>query len=468
MLLCSHNTSRIVISLNNRNKCQKINVSYLVSLYGGIIMDKDLRVAKLKEIKDMQEDCPAMTGIKIKHNGVNKEFNAYRIPLKYLIYNKYNGRIGRQIKSFERQYGELNSENANDKKKIEEFLWLSNKPRNENTLKNILKNEQQKYGIVTSDGKIIDGNRRAMILNRIFSKRDELIQKGHDVNHSEYFTAVILPGDMDAKEIMKLETMYQMGEDEKLGYDAIEKYLKCKDLKEVGFNESDIAEMMGETENQIIEWLKIMALMDDYLEALGYEGIYTRLEKREDQFINLNKAIQKFNIGSAQVDWNYNQSDISDLKSICFDYIRSEYEGKEFRNIMKPSKKDGIFCNKYLWEPFLKEHTVKIESISEPSIDMIREKSPDVELSNLLEARDEDWKSKVEDSLKANLGKSIWALENKNEANRPVELLKKALDSIEAINTEIDAFFCEEVTKLIGEINSRTWELKQIIKRRGK
>ena len=33
---------------------------------------------------------------------------------------------------------------------------------------------QQRYGIVTADGTIVDGNRRAMLLNRLFHKRDEL------------------------------------------------------------------------------------------------------------------------------------------------------------------------------------------------------------------------------------------------------------------------------------------------------
>jgi hypothetical protein len=41
-----------------------------------------------------------------------------------------------------------------------------------------------------------------------------------------------------------------MGEDAKVDYNAIEKYLKCKDLIAYSFTEKEIGKMMGESENQ--------------------------------------------------------------------------------------------------------------------------------------------------------------------------------------------------------------------------
>ena len=95
-----------------------------------------------------------------------------RFPLEYLIYNKYNGRIGSLVKSFEKQNHVLNAENNDDTKLIERFLWESKPERNEFTLNSLVEEGQKQYGIVTNDGVIIDGNRRAMILNKIYLDRE--------------------------------------------------------------------------------------------------------------------------------------------------------------------------------------------------------------------------------------------------------------------------------------------------------
>lgn len=72
-----------------------------------------------------------------------------------------------------------------------------------------------------------------------------------------------------------------MGEDDKLDYNPIEKYLKCKELKHLGFTEKQIAEFMSEKESQIKQWLEILTLMEEYLQEYDYDGIYTRLEKQK-------------------------------------------------------------------------------------------------------------------------------------------------------------------------------------------
>ncbi|AEY64803.1 hypothetical protein [Clostridium sp. BNL1100] len=435
-------------------------------------MEKKERISKLNDIKDQQKDNPAMSGIKIKYNGSVQKFNAFRIPLDCLIFNKYNGRIARFVKSYEKQYHhELDAENPDDEKVIENFLWESNKPKNRITMNNIVMNEQQKYGIVTSDGRIIDGNRRAMILKRIHKNRDEWRKKGHDVGHSEYFTAVILPGDMSPKDIMELETTYQMGEDEKLSYDAIEKYLKCKDLKQAGFNEGDIALMMSETKEKIVEWLEIMKLMDDYLRTKGYEGIYTQLEDSEDLFINLNNTLKRLISGSSQVNWGYNNLNISRLKAVCFDYIRAKYEGKEYRNIIKLSKKDGVFCNKEAWDQFNKEHKESIDKVSkeEKTVEEYIKENPGVDLTRLLKERDSLWKKQVEDNMKENLGKTVAWIQNKNKANEPIELLTKILSIIDLIDPYKPTFYEDtKVEDLVNAINSATYDYKKIIKEKRK
>lgn len=240
-------------------------------------MDAITRKTKLDELKENQLNV-AMTGIPLRYKGTTRTENVYRIPLDYLIYNKYNGRIGSDVLSYEKQNGVLNAELDGDKAIIEKFLYDSKVDRNKTTMESLLKNGQQRYGIVTSDGTIVDGNRRAMLLNRLFYKREELGYSYEEVEKCKYFLAIILPDDAEEKDIQQLETIYQMGEDDKLDYNPIEKYLKCKELKRLGFSEEDIAGFMSEKPSQIKEWINVLDLMEDYLKEYDYEGIYTRLE----------------------------------------------------------------------------------------------------------------------------------------------------------------------------------------------
>ena len=189
-------------------------------------MIRDLRIKSLAEIQKNQSNIER-TGIPITYKGKRQQFNAYKIPLRCLIYNKYNGRISSSVKSYEKQYRELNPEIEEDKKIIEYFLWESKRERNIQTMNSLVESGQQVHGIVTSDGVIIDGNRRAMLLNRIWFERKKWEKEKHNVDECEYFVALILPDNAERKEVMRLETTYQMGDDKKLDYNAIEKYLKC-------------------------------------------------------------------------------------------------------------------------------------------------------------------------------------------------------------------------------------------------
>lgn len=431
-------------------------------------MDAATRKAKLVEVKSKQENI-IMTGIPLRYKGQTISSNVYRIPLDYLIYNKYNGRIGSAVLSYEKQYGPLDAELNSDRKIIEDFLYESKKDRNEKTLKSLIKNGQQHYGIVTADGTIIDGNRRAMLLNHIYKDRELLDYTHQDVEGCQYFLAIILSDDATERDIHQLETIYQMGEDDKLDYDPIEKYLKCKELLSCGFSKKDIAEFMDEKLSQIEQWIRILKLMEEYLSTYKYEGIYTRLEKTEGPFVDLAnwlESYQKRGANVRSVDWDYTDSDISDLKLVCFDYIRARYEGKEFRTIGATGKNGSIFFHKNLWEKFLKAH-IENTPADEKTIQELREEKPHEKLSKLLQKRDEDWKGKVEGHLRGNLNRHSRKLDDQRATSRPSELIERALGALQAVDTEQDGFYSDlHIKDMIREINRITWEMKKQFDRR--
>lgn len=430
-------------------------------------MDAATRKAKLVELQ-ANENNVAMTGIPLRYKGDTRIVKVYKIPLDYLIYNKYNGRIGSEVLSYESQNGVLNAEIEADRILIEKFLYESKKDRNDTTLKSLQQSRQQRYGIVTSDGTIVDGNRRAMLLNRLFHKHTELGYTFAQVEHCKYFLAIILPDDAEERDIQQLETIYQMGEDDKLDYNPIQKYLKCKELKRLGFTEENIAEFMSEKPGQIRKWLSILGLMEEYLDEYGYNGIYTRLEKTEGPFVNLDDYIESYEKRGANVrnvDWTYTDSDISDLKRVCFDYIRARYEGKEFRDIAKTGKEGSIFFFKNLWDAFLEEHQTNTP-VDEETVQELREKYPNEDLSILLKRRDSDWIEQAKGHLKGNLQKNTRKLEDRRDANKPADLIERALGALQAVDCTQESFTNDpHIKEMIKDINRLTWEMKKLLER---
>lgn len=425
-------------------------------------MNVEERKAKLKEFTEHPEKA-CRTGIPITYHGSIITLPAFAIPLEYLVYNPYNGRIGSVVKSYERQNHTIDSEDPEDKKLIEKFLWESKPDANKKTKDRLVKEQQQKHGIVTADGIIIDGNRRASLLNNIMV--DSNIPFA-DKSHCRYFIAIILPEDADKKEILALETTYQMGEDAKVDYNPIEKYLKCKDLKDAGFTEDDIAGMMDCKPGEVRTMLSALCLMDEYLDEYDYSGMYTQLDKREDQFLKLDPALRKYKAGVPSM-WAYDpDADVSDLKLIAFDYIRAGFDQTLFRNIINvPSAKKpaaSFFSKQEVWETFRDSHFAVVEKVEEPSVQEVMDSNPP-DLGRALKARDQRWQQKIGDELEDNYAQSQDKLNNHANAAKPLQQLIKACQALEVVDVDQPTFASDAGVRgcvaSLGEFVSRFKEI---------
>ena len=378
-----------------------------------LAMTRETRIQKIEKICQQKP----LTDEEIVWEDRLESMPVYRIPLDYLIYNKYNGRILSRTKSLESRGRRLNPESDDDKKIIEKFLWDSKIDRNRNTLNDLKRHGQKRSGIITRDGVVVDGNRRVMLLNRI-----------DDCN---FFKAIILPikSDDNPIEIEKLETSYQMGEDEKLRYNPIEKYLKTKSLEQKTVSLKEIADWMGETLESIQEYLLVMQTMEEYLDHLQCSGIYTQLDNRENQFINLSKWASNFDGGGSLKAFDgYSDLDVDDLKIIAFDYIRVKYEGKKFRWLAHGRKENHLFGNKQLWESFRDAHFENINPIRQEE-DPIDFDSPN--LPSSLDARDSSFADKARPLLDENLTEHQRQIYNQQHKNQPKKLVTSAIASLE-------------------------------------
>tara|TARA_R110000765_G_scaffold70675_2_gene137043 strand:+ start:2486 stop:3742 length:1257 start_codon:yes stop_codon:yes gene_type:complete len=355
-------------------------------------------------------------------------FPIYEIPLEALIYNPYNGRIKAIVKSWEARNEKLDPENYKDARIIEQFLWESAENRNKETKASINKYGQFETGIVTSDGVIIDGNRRASILN-ILNREDDGDRK---------FKAIILKDDLrdNPKEIIELETIYQMGVDSKVDYNPIEKYLRCEELRVFGFTDVQIADMLSTNLNEISKWFDIFSLMENYLNRYGYKNLYVALEKREGHFVDLRQYLRSYRqgVGRDYANWNYSESDLSDLKTSYNDYTRLRFPVQNCRIIANPRKSQSFFCNEKIWTEFYTNHNEIRNSIQEDDLDIIVESLKSKKIDEIIYYRDDLWRNKVKDDFQDNLFTHKRKLEDILRYSRPLKSLKSAKGTLESIN----------------------------------
>jgi len=423
-------------------------------------MNKETRINKIEEILKRTP-----TGNeKIVWKDKLESMPVHEVKLEYLIYNKYNGRILSRTKSLETQRNKIDPETADGKKIIAKLLWESKKTANEKTKIDLEKYGQKKVGIITKDGVIIDGNRRAMLLNQI--------------DKFDYFRAIVLDvtSDQDPIEIEKLETTYQMGEDEKLAYNPIEVYLKTMELYKKLSCKPDFDEEEKDSKaiNKIYEWigdyksdekekgvefrLRVMNKMDEYLDDLDYNGMYTQLDGREEQFRGLTRWWKDFyGEGSAKSFDGYKNLNVDDLKMVAFDFIRIKCRNTDFRYIAGgKQRKDHIFGDKKIWNEFLEKHIELVESFKEGPIN-----SNSNNLSKTLDERDAEFIDNIGDKITKNLTYHYGKVRNQQEKDKPKQQYRRALDIVSSVGTKSKNFDKPEVLVLVERINEKTAEVLQ-------
>lgn len=159
----------------------------------------------------------------------NDKYPVYAIPLKYLYYNDQNGRINTAYKKYSSTNGLLTPEPGDSEYNMifEKFIYESNVQAMKDTKLSIEEKSQQEPGVVLPDGRVIDGNRRLTALRMI----------ERESKQPRRFNAVILSLDAkskyDEKRIKELELDLQLGREERVNYDPIDRIFDVYNTIEV-------------------------------------------------------------------------------------------------------------------------------------------------------------------------------------------------------------------------------------------
>jgi hypothetical protein len=368
--------------------------------------------------------------------------DVYLVELKYLIFNQFNDRIAIEVATEEamspgRSAPEYTDELEN---KIMDYLWKINVGRNEETTKDLEFKGQIEPGVVTADGVIVNGNRRSMLLKRA--------GKG-------IFKAAILPDEFDGniEWIRKLETELQFNVDRQLEYEPLAKYLKVKHLRESNISFADIAKMMKAKKSEVEKWHGIMELMDDYLDSIDANGVYTLLRlsdnsgSKEEAFIQAYTQLQQIKGQKSKVDWPYDPvKDARKYRQIMFDLIRSEcVDSPQMYRLLGtqggPTGK-GIFADQDLFNAMYEKHKKIVDEPTQnlPALNDYRA-LPECEhiknsITDLSQWREGEWKLRVAEKLKNNFKEFSGKRQAKVDKLEPSQRLDQALTELQCISDE--------------------------------
>lgn len=381
----------------------------------------------------------------IYYKGKTRQEKVYEIPPNLLRFNYLNGRIGTEVIEFTQingtDLGSLSIDEANDI--IHDWIWNKTKKDNQNTLKDIRDKFQIIPGVITRDGIVVDGNRRFMV-SRILNKE----------GLNRQFKAIILDdtysdGGESAFQIKRLEAEIQMGQDEKVTYGAIEPYLRIMDFVD-NYIEINSPQMSYEELCKIMKTkvkdekdakrkYRIGKLMLEYLEYIGFDKMWSRLENTEDLFIKLEYMNKLYSDGKGIAGWERDDDDLEKYKYLGFDLIRWNYnadsklkngwDSKKIREkYFKNSKEKTIFSKKRIWEEF-NENLEAIDDIEVPDLKSVVEKEG-ITHADAARKIDNIWAKKASPFFKEALGKAESKLIDNENKNKPEEFLRDALGKL--------------------------------------
>lgn len=257
---------------------------------------------------------------KISFGGELESFPVYRVNLKYLFYNDKNDRVATWMSQFIEENGELDKQNLKEYNDIiEEFIVNSNKAAFTKTKNNIKTIGQREPGVILTDGRVIDGNRRFTCLRQLFKETEN--------QEVEYFETIIVDGDVDAKEIKILELDLQHGVDEKVDYNPIDKLVGVYNdvIKKKVLTETEYAKHINVTKSQMTLMIKKANLMVDFLDYIkASEKFYIARDMELDGPLQEIASIRK----------NYKSEDKWDeVKFILYSYLVAKPTGDTTRLI---------------------------------------------------------------------------------------------------------------------------------------
>lgn len=406
----------------------------------------------------------------------NKIRKAYKVPVELLRFRKDNGRIASDVLTWENSKGPLNETTDFAQATLRRFLELKDPEPTTDLTNSIIKDGQDEYAVITSDGFLINGNRRKMVL-------DNLLDRFKGNEKYKYLKVVILPGNNDKEplptnlEIEQLENRYQLRRTGKAEYYNFDKALSIKRKIELGMSleeqlldDPNFSELSGNALKKKIqefeeEYLKPLECIDKYLEYLNRPGHYNTIsegrgdsEGRWQAFLDYYKLVyKKLTDEKQRIKLGIQEDEIGRIENVAFKIIRK----RELTGLNKKAHQIMRDIPKLITNSNAKKELFKLVKID---FELPKSETTDEEGKQIDEkTKDTIWGNKHASDVIWHVKKAYEFFEQKKEQDTPIDLLNAALDKLNHANMDISAIELdriEEAMKLTRDIQTRANELE--------
>ena len=352
---------------------------------------------------------------KLTIDGATKAYPVYRVKLNQLFYNDQNDRIATWISQYKSEHG-VDAFNSLGREAynaiIEQFIIQSNEAAIEKTQMNISLVRQREPGVILSDGRVIDGNRRFTCLRRLAVSQPEF----------DWFETVILDTsiDTDKKQIKMLELAIQHGEEKKVDYNPIDRLVGVyQDIIETELlTIEEYAQSTNETIFEVKKRIESAMLLADFLD-------YIHMPKqwhiaRDYQVVSVITDLQPL------------------LRKCATPEMQEKVKNAVFANIMMRTIGDS---RKYIRNlsammdtGFFSAYIKEQERIGEALREDIDEAAPESkkDLDFFVSTHEE-----AAESLLLSLDKSLLKAKKHETRNRPSQIVSKSITLLRDVDTNI-------------------------------
>lgn len=400
------------------------------------------------------------------------ERNIVSIPVSLLRFRKENGRIASDVYSYEKEHGTIREDNAEDQKILAGFLLEKDPEVTEILTKSIQQGGQEEPAIITSDGFLINGNRRKLVLGKLFAKT-------HD-SRFERMRVVILPGKGDQggpptnREIEQIENRYQFFRDGKSEYSNFDRAISVRRKIEVGMSleeqlkddpvhaglsEKEFKKVLQRYEN---EFLNPLSCVDRYLDHIGKPGMYKLIsssiggkENRWQAFIDYyNYLFKKLENPAERVKMGVEEKEVGKIEALAFNLIRlrdfSQIRTKLHQLIRELPE---YLANSQAKKELLSVATIKTTDDEEPKDD-----------GETAQEIDNHWINAHRTEIIRQVNKAKEAVERKDDMEKPIGLLSQSLHKLNHDQMDPSAILVQdlpEAMSLAEMIRDRAEELRK-------
>lgn len=356
------------------------------------------------------------------------DFDVYKIPIDLLVYNLNNGRMFMEVRKKENDdnidLSEMKKiDPANYNNEIESLIWETSEERNEYTKKDIQKFGQIEPGVILDDGTVIDGNRRFTCLRKLHREYP------NDEKFSYFLAAIIrVDGQQITNKLLKeYELRVQFGNDEKVDYKPINKFMSIYELIEKNnedFDYTTVGELINKKPGEINKICKTCKLVDEFLDYIEKPGEY-QIAEEYNIYWPLEPLVTYFDNDGK----NLTPVEQQKRKCLYFDYLLTLDVALMTQNL-RDSLIKKVFKNKVETEKLIDKHNQIIGGLISNIINTSTSSDEFNEQINSLRHSDE-----AEEDKKV-YQDTVGKLNDISQLDMPIKICNKINDLIDDLNIQ--------------------------------